>query len=62
LDVGRARCGPVNADARDHEDHLRPHPPADGVRSFYVWVAARRASPNGRMSPASTRAALISIW
>src|SRR4029077_10185459 len=40
LDVGRARRDPLNADARYYQDHLRPHPPADGVRSLYRRVKA----------------------
>ena len=40
LDVGGARRDPLDADARHHQDHLRPHPPADGVRSFYGRMKA----------------------
>lgn len=35
LDVGRAWGDPGDADARDHQNRLRPHPAADGVRPFH---------------------------
>jgi hypothetical protein len=39
-DVGRSRGNPLNADACNHQNHLRPHPPADGIWSFYGRVEA----------------------
>ena len=35
LDVGCARRNPRHPDARDHQDRLRPHPIAGGLRPFY---------------------------
>src|SRR4029077_9500479 len=40
VDVGRDWRDPLNADSRYYQDHLRPHPPADGVRSLYRRVKA----------------------
>ena len=38
LDVGRAGCDPGGADAGDHQDRLRRHSSAAGVRAFFGGV------------------------
>jgi len=44
-DFANANPAPLqNADACHHQDHLRPHPPADGVRSFYGRMKADRGT------------------
>src|SRR6202045_250133 len=40
LDVGGARGNSLNADACHHQDHLRSHPPTDGIRSFHGRVSS----------------------